>query len=527
MSNDKPIEPSRVDTSGADPMAQEIASLLKNAAANNLAGSGVSTEQATKATTLAVLTALGGSQVQEDALEFKGTSFILPKNYEGRIPEAITFLMGHQEQMAAKMDMKRTFEYRPYDVAHAVQEALKKVFGATGKGIAIQTFFGPIQPEMVTVPIGVGQTIQVPWRRVAFAPLSGHIDIGAVASGKNGVVGQVTVNAPRMYRSAVDGFFSVVENELKVNSLYRGKAIVHGESDGEIHFLDLSTVKREDVVYGDEVMAHLEANLWVVLRNMETMRAEGQPIKRAVLLEGPYGTGKSLAGFLTAQQAVANGVTFIFCKPGADLNEAMATAKLYAPAVVFFEDIDVLQSNDPDAVSKLLDTFDGIGGKGREVIAVLTTNNKDKIHKGMLRPGRLDALIHIAALDRGGVERLISAAFRNSDVKLVDVDYDAVFAECDGYLPAFVKEVASRAYRYAMVKVEGKPSELTTEDFVLAAKGLRDHFELMTGAKEIQPPTTLDAALHNAVAGVLEEAKVFDSDGDPSYQVRKIEVGRK
>jgi transitional endoplasmic reticulum ATPase len=36
----------------------------------------------------------------------------------------------------------------------------------------------------------------------------------------------------------------------------------------------------------------------------------------------------------------------------------------------------------------------------------MTTNHKDEIHKGMLRPGRLDAIIEIGAMDRPGVEKL-------------------------------------------------------------------------------------------------------------------------
>jgi transitional endoplasmic reticulum ATPase len=510
-----------------DDIMQEMARLAEAATANGLAtqANGVSPQLASAAATLALLSALGGNKVAEDSLHFEGTSFILPKNYEGRIDDAIEFLVQYRSQQAAKVDITRVFEYRPLDVAHAVQAALKKVFGHTGKGIAIKTMFGDIEPLFVDVPTGVDQVTQVPWNRVAFPSLNGHIDIKSKDS-PQGPVGQITVNAPRAYRSAVDGFFKAVEAELRGGSIYRGKAIVQTEAD-EIKFMDLSKVKREDVVYGDEVFAHLEANLWVALRNLPAMRAAGQPIKRAVLLEGPYGTGKSLAGYLTAQQAVANGVTFIFAEPGADLHLALNTAQLYAPAVVFFEDIDVLQSNDPEDVSKLLDAFDGVGGKGKEVIAVLTTNNRDKIHKGMLRPGRLDAVIHIADLDLGGMQRLIEASFRGSDVKLLDIDYEAVFEACEGYLPAFVREVATRALRYAMVRVNGMPNELTTDDLLKAAHGLREQYSLMIGAHEIQQTATLEAALHNVIAETLEKAVALDADGDQNYNIRGFEIARK
>jgi transitional endoplasmic reticulum ATPase len=505
----------------SDEQTAGLSNLLKAAVANGLAaGNGPSDQLVGKAAILSVLAHLGGGLVAEDALVFKGTSFVLPEQYRDRIPEAVAFLAGWQEQQEAVTDMKREFPYRPYDVAHAAQSAMKTIFGSTGTGVAIKQLFGEIPPEFVSVSTGVDQTTQVPWNRVKFDIVQGHIDIGYAHHRVHGIIGRLTVKAPRKYRSVIEGFFAAVEAELKTNSIYRGKAIVHGGWDS-IQFLDLGKVKPENVIYGDTVMAALEAHLWVPIRHTELMRELGQPVKRTVLLEGPYGTGKSLAGYLTAQQAVANGWTFIFVKPGDDLNEAMNTAKLYAPAVVFFEDIDVLQSNDPEAVSKLLDSFDGISGKGQEIIVALTTNNPGLIHKGMLRPGRLDALIHIADLDRAGVEKLIRASVP-PEYLADDVNYGDVFVACRGYLPAFIREVAARAFRFAMARVNGKPNKLTTGDFEAAAGDLRAQFDLMTGAHEIQPDEGLNKAFENAVRSVMGSAVIADSDGDPNYQINKF-----
>lgn len=506
------------NTPNEDSQSEGLAEFMKAAVANGMVSMGGPSDQtATKVAILQALAVLGGSLVQEDALTFEGTKFILPEMYQGRIPEAVEFLAGYQLQQESKTDMTRTFPYRPYDVAHAVQSALRTVFGTTGSGVSIQTMFGPIPPEFKTVTTGIDQTTQVPWNRVDFPPLDGYLDIDATRN-SHGVVGRVTVNAARKHRSRIEGFFTAVEMELKNNSIYKGKAVINGAWDS-IQFLDLSKVKRENVVYGNQVMTDLEANLWVPIRHADALRAMGRPVKRSVLLEGPFGTGKSLAGFLTAQECVANGWTFIFVKPGDDLNEAMQTAKLYAPAVVFFEDIDVLQSDDPDAVSKLLDSFDGISGKGQEIIAVLTTNYKEKIHKGMLRPGRLDAMISIGELDREGVERLIKAAVPG-DFLDENVDYAEVFLACLGYLPAFISEVATRALNYAMARTGTKPQKLVTEDFVRAADGLRPQFELMTKAHEVKKPEGLDASFKN----FFERFEVLDADGDPSYHFNKIKI---
>lgn len=105
----------------------------------------------------------------------------------------------------------------------------------------------------------------------------------------------------------------------------------------------------------------------------------------------------------------------------------LRTARLYQPAVVFIEDIDYRANNgESDAVTELLEAFDGITSKGGELQIVMTTNHLDRIHKGMLRPGRLDAVVHIGALDRNGVERLCRVVIDESHLDK-EVDFDAVW----------------------------------------------------------------------------------------------------
>ena len=139
-------------------------------------------------------------------------------------------------------------------------------------------------------------------------------------------------------------------------------------------FLDLSKIDPNKVIYSEEVLTQLNTNLWSVLEHTDLMRSYGLPLKRAVLLEGPYGTGKTLAGTLTAKRAVENGWTFILVRPGQDdLFTALKTAQVYAPAVVWFEDIDGLAKGGTDEqISRLLDALDGAQTKGHAVVAGFT-----------------------------------------------------------------------------------------------------------------------------------------------------------
>lgn len=477
----------------------------------------LSQEETARAAAMALLAQVGGKTIGEKDLVFEGGRFVLPAQYEGKLGEAIGFLQRWQEQQSKTHSYTKTFNYRPYDVAHALTLALTEVFGTSGMGESWTDMFGgEHHPEFIEVATGVGQSVQVPWDLMAL-PILGpkaKIHVGYKNGRELGMLGNLTIEAPRAAKAQVEGLWKVIEKHLKESSLYKGKALIGGDQMMP-QFLDVRKVDPNHVIYSDDVLTQLKTNVWSLIEHTDLMRELGESLKRAVLLEGPYGTGKSLAAFLTAQKAEANGWTFLFVKPGDDLDAAMRTAQLYSPAVVFFEDIDVIgEAGDPARVSKLLDSFDGIGAKGAEVVAILTTNRKDKIHKGMLRPGRLDAVISINHLDEQGVEKLIKAHVAEDMLRVMD--YSKIFEAFQGFTPAFAKEAISRAKRYAIAREGGKPSFLTTSDFIGAAKSLTPQLELMHAADEEKTSPTLDKALREVVADVMDQVQFVDDDGDES-----------
>jgi hypothetical protein len=484
---------------------------------------GVTTEQQViQNDVLAALDKLGSQTVKDDSVVFAGEKIQLPARFSGDLLGAAEFLKQIHQQEEEEYSFARTFKFRPWDGAAAFQRALYRVFGTTGLGTAVNTFFGKRPPSLISISVSANSTEQVPWGRVTMPPLDAQFDLGSDYDEEYGMLFQLHVTAPKKRRRALEGFFDVVQNELEERSIYKGKAF-NGADTPE--FLDLSKLDESKVVYADEVFAQLDANLWSLIEHTDTMVSLGIPLKRAVLLEGPYGTGKSLAGALTAKRAQENGWTFILARPGKDdVFDVLNTAKLYAPAVVQFEDIDTVASNGSDAeISRLLDALDGISNKTNGVLALFTTNHVEKLQKGVMRPGRIDSIVHIAELDRNGIERAIKANV-DSSVLSATVDYDVVYAEMHGFLPAFVVEAVNRAVRYSVSRNGGKSSfVIETEDIVLAAQGLRRQLELMNDAQEgstVKP--TIESILANSVADTvndvvdkrLNRAAILDEDGD-------------
>jgi ATP-dependent 26S proteasome regulatory subunit len=182
---------------------------------------------------------------------------------------------------------------------------------------------------------------------------------------------------------------------------------------------------------------------------------------------------------------------------------------------VFVEDIDshTPEVNDRSAVAELLDVFDGIGVKDREIILIATTNHIETVPAGMLRPGRMDGIVEIAGLDQGGVERLIRAIVPSRSLD-PNVDFDAVYAEMEGFLPAWVKAVGDRAQSFALARSGQAQYRLTTEDLVYAARSLHPQLGLMRAATEGTSTPELHVALRNEITKAVGGVHVVDYDGD-------------
>jgi hypothetical protein len=471
---------------------------------------------------LKALSDLGGMVVGDDDLIFQGKQFILPANMEGNLAGAIRYLEQQREQAEEPFTFDRKFNYRPFDGANAFELAMRRMWGTTGIGKPIDMgFFGTIPPRYITINVSATETKQVPWGRVNFSPLEADFYVGAVGDREYGNVFYLKVEAPRKYRKHIEAFFMLVEQELREHSIYRGKAFTGAE---EPVFIDTREIDPSRVVYSEDVMVQLEVNMWSLLRYTANMRKNGIPLKRAVLVEGPYGTGKTLAGRLTAKEAVENGWTFIQARPGKDdLTQVLGTAQLYSPAVVWYEDIDNVAHGDNYApISALLDALDGITNKGTEVLAGFTTNFVDRIHKGVLRPGRLDAVIHIGELTPDLYELLVKVTIPENN--LGAIDYEKVGEAFQGYVPAFATEAIARAMRYRMSRNGGEPGLIETEDLVNAANGLRPQLALQEAAKEGAKLPTMDAAFKELVTGKVTElvntTQMVDTDGDIYYHLK-------
>ena len=99
-------------------------------------------------------------------------------------------------------------------------------------------------------------------------------------------------------------------------------------------------------------------------------------------------------------------------------------ARLAAPAVIFFDELDSIASTRGDGgsgsdrlLSQLLTELDGVtsGGKGGQVVVVGATNRPDVLDAALTRPGRMDRMIYVGLPDEKGRKGIFEIGLAGKD----------------------------------------------------------------------------------------------------------------
>lgn len=441
----------------------------------------------------AMLKATGGGDRFANAevhIKREGTRITLPSEpFPMSYAEAITCLQRRIQEEEEVIAVHEDVDAFPFDGAHAFMEAMKQTYGWASPQ-ARETFFGKIPPKTINLEIGYGVYTQIIWGDFKIPGMEGVLTTG-VTSKDGRPIFKIGGEVKKKHQQDVAALAALTRQIVKERSIYKGKAITLKTNDqGEVQFdrppgfLDLSRVNPDELTFSDEVAAQVETNLWCPVENTDACRLHHIPLKRGVLLEGPFGTGKTLTAFVTAQKAAKNGWTFIMLDRVSGLNQALTFARMYQPAVVFAEDVDrEVQGQDRTvAIDDILNTIDGIESKGSEVITILTSNDVKGINRAMLRPGRLDAIISVQAPDAKAAQKLIRLYSRGLIAD--DVDLSAAGTELKGQIPATIREVVERSKLYAISREKSGKITLTCDDLVHSARGMKQHLELMSPNKE-------------------------------------------
>lgn len=144
-------------------------------------------------------------------------------------------------------------------------------------------------------------------------------------------------------------------------------------------------------------------------------------------------------------------------------------ARSSVPVIIFFDEIDALIPRRNDASSesatRVVNTFltelDGLtSDDGIYVIAA--TNRPDIIDKAMLRPGRLEQLLHVGLPGQDERVEILTALIRKTPI---DPSYAEIARTCTGFSGA---DLASLLRKAGMHALKRRAAKVEWEDFTAA-----------------------------------------------------------
>ncbi len=223
--------------------------------------------------------------------------------------------------------------------------------------------------------------------------------------------------------------------------------------------VDIPSDRLDDVVGAEHAKERLrEVVGWLI--DPLPVRKMGIDLPRGILLTGPPGTGKTS---LARAVAGESGLPF-FAVTGAEIFDKYVgeserrirllfqQAKRFAPAIIFFDEIDSIgaardagPSNrvDTAVLNELLAQLDGFAATDRPLFVLAATNRPDTLDPALLRPGRFDMQIEVPLPNPKAREALFRLYLQNLPTE--DIAFDTLTLRSAGMSGAAIKQVCKEA----------------------------------------------------------------------------------
>lgn len=439
-------------------------------------------------------------------IQYVGRVITLPNDPSNMpIPAAINALQRKMDEEETEVLVHEIIDAYPHDAAVAFVKAMVKIYGWASP-VPTPGWFGDTPPLFLSVKVGKerGDVVQCPIGSFKLPNVEDTISTMITQTNRHSPKLSFIIHAEvkQKFRHILLELATECRRIVQEESIYRGKAILlkvdeKGNLDMNVppDFMDTSAVSEESLIFNADIQSQIETNILVPIKKQAECKLHNIPMKRGILLEGPYGTGKSLTAAMVARVCEENNVTFILLNRVQGLKTALELAVRFGHSVVFSEDIDLIAQERDNKTNDLILVIDGVVSKNAPIMTILTTNHVEKLNPVILRPGRLDAIISIREPDKETVQKLI----RYYAGALIKPDADLLRAgkELAGQIPATIRECVERA-KLGMI---GRGAQtLTDHDLTIAALTMKNHLALLKSKEK--PKSTADLlaqSLHSVV----------------------------
>lgn len=360
--------------------------------------------------------------------------------------EVLSFIKNEIEQSEKDTTVNYHIRCWKSDGAFQFNKAVEEIFGSVkAKGDA-QPSQGSGTIQTLDIILADGTRVKVPFGEIDLEELGegAHITLD-YDDDKHELI--LSGQCKYKYQSLFDDIADRTKELLKKESIYKNQALEITNINEDPKILDLKDIDSQMMVISKKTEFELRPLRSRILYPQECIK-KGIPLKTGVLLEGSYGTGKTLLAFKTAREAVQNNWTFLYLKDPSALAETLRMIKVIDKScngvIVFVEDIDQVTKGDRDsALQDILNTLDGGDTKSMNVITLFTTNHIELINPTFLRGKRVGSIITMDCLDAETAEKFIRESFKESEGYVLDDDLSEVcnYIAEHNIAPAFMAEI--------------------------------------------------------------------------------------
>lgn len=358
--------------------------------------------------------------------------------------DVLGFIEGEIKQSKKMASFKYTLLCWKPDGVYQLNRAINEVFGsAVSKEDKNPS--GNSNIDTVDVILADGSRTKVPFGKISLEELGEDSEININYDNDRHLL-LVKGQCQFKYQSLIDDIVERTKELLATESIYKNQALeITNLSEPKI--MTLAGIDKQFMVLSKKTEFELQPLRSRILYP-EKCIAKGIPLKYGCLLEGKYGTGKTLLAFKLAKDAVNNGWSFVYLKDPSLLAETLRMCKVVDRSghgvIVFVEDIDqVTRGNRDSAMQDILNTLDGGDTKDMNVITLFTTNHIELIEPTFLRGKRIGSVITMDCLDAETAERFIRETFSEAEGYSVDDDLSDVcnYIAKAQIAPAFMAEI--------------------------------------------------------------------------------------
>lgn len=358
--------------------------------------------------------------------------------------DVLGFIEGEIKQSKKMASFKYTLLCWKPDGVYQLNRAINEVFGsAVSKEDKSPS--GSSNIDTVDVILADGSRTKVPFGKISLEELGEDSEININYDNDRHLL-LVKGQCQFKYQSLIDDIVERTKELLATESIYKNQALeITNLSEPKI--MTLAGIDKQFMVLSKKTEFELQPLRSRILYP-EKCIAKGVPLKYGCLLEGKYGTGKTLLAFKLAKDAVNNGWSFVYLKDPSLLAETLRMCKVVDRSghgvIVFVEDIDqVTRGNRDSAMQDILNTLDGGDTKDMNVITLFTTNHIELIEPTFLRGKRIGSVITMDCLDAETAERFIRETFSEAEGYSVDDDLSDVcnYIAKAQIAPAFMAEI--------------------------------------------------------------------------------------